>query len=135
VYASNLCGHFRLDFWSLAGAARGFLEAVLSVDGMRITDPADGRWFAAEDAVYRLPVWAGKLDHAVLKAAQRIRGLDDAEAARRAVAVALYGLTFWLQGFLALDGDLDLFSVVLPVAEKVMQRRWRERPIDGGEAR
>lgn len=67
---------------------------------------------------------AGDLSHAVLKSEQRIRGLDDAEVARAAVADALGDiLVFATQ--LATVMRLDVGVLFERTAEHVMRRSWK----------
>ena len=112
IYATNLCTGLRLDFWALNHV--GF-----EMDMARV--------------VVRSAAAAGRLQHAVLKSAQGIRGMHDPEKYRRAAASAVHGLVREMSSACYMFGA-DLETVVTEVAEEVMKRTWKKWPETGGAA-
>jgi hypothetical protein len=98
IYAIQLCTVLRLDAGTLMARPEGF---------QAVRTPAS---------------LVGRLQHVTLKAHQRIRGLGDREAARRATAEALVAIFAWL-GLEAGRRRRDLSELVAEVAEVVMQRQ------------
>ena len=96
IFAAQLCTHFRVDLGTLvrlAGNATGSYDMFIAI---------------------------GKLNHAVLKSAQRIRGYDDRERARIAVAHCMIGV---IRGVASFASDLD--RAFFSTAETVMKRNWK----------
>lgn len=73
----------------------------------------------------------GLLAHVALKSAQGIRGLNEPEATRFAVFMALTGVTDVLR---QIDLDGDVWSTFKAVAETVMARDWKANAATGGAA-
>lgn len=71
----------------------------------------------------------GKLDHAVLKHAQKIRGLDDTEKARAAVADGIADMMVFASQ-LATYFRLDIGVLFEQTAREVMKRDWEAFPLD-----
>lgn len=68
---------------------------------------------------------AGELAHAVLKAAQGIRGMQDADASKEAIADALGDIAIYAMQVAEAAG-IDFFAAVEDTAEQVMRRDWRQ---------
>lgn len=123
IFAMNLASATRLDFWTLANA-------------QRVVDLSEGSAYINAGAVYTSGY--GRINHAVLKASQKIYGLgsgDDEEKYRFMVAEGLCKVAYALKTW-ALFLGYNLFDLTLPVAEKVMLRRFKTAPKpDAPEAR
>lgn len=73
---------------------------------------------------------AGEVAHAVLKAAQRIRGQDDAEKHREDVGDAIADCAIYLAQMATLY-RLDFATLFAETARVVMQRSWTANRMDG----
>lgn len=76
---------------------------------------------------------AGRLAQVLLKRYQGIRGMDDPDTARRAIADALADMVvFGMQ--VATCFRLDLWTLLEVTANEVMQRDWTKNKLDGTSA-
>jgi hypothetical protein len=106
IYGTQVATSFRLDFGTIWETAK--LEAV----SPRL-EPHEV-----------MAIGAGRICHVALKSEQRIRGMDDREVARRAMANALG----WLLAGARWLGEvhrLDIENAYFSTAEEVLKREWR----------
>lgn len=75
---------------------------------------------------------SGELAHAVLKHAQKIRGMQDEAAYKAAVADAAGDISIYLMNLLT-GLRLDFGTIIEETAKRVMKRDWKARPTDGGQ--
>lgn len=83
------------------------------------------------EAFIGLTASAGRLSHAVLKTDQGIRGFDDRDTARAAVADAAADIVIFLMQVCTCF-RIDLVTLVEAEAERVMRRDWKTHPDNGG---
>jgi hypothetical protein len=89
-----------------------------------IVDDGSFRWADKE-----IGQGAGLLAHVTLKAEQRIRGMDDPEAARFGAYLALLAVVDEVR-----NCDAESWECFTETAAKVMRRDWRADAVTGGEA-
>ncbi len=76
----------------------------------------------------------GRLAHATLKASQGIRGYDDPEKRRRAIAEGLWSLIGSLRLFAHMVLDISGFhQIFVETAEHVLKREWHKDSLRGGQ--
>lgn len=107
IFGFNLATVLRLDFGELQGI---FHEMVVKDTNV-------------QPLFHKLVIASGQLQHAVLKNAQGIRGMDDEHAYRRAAGDALSRVGFHTRRIAILEG-FDFWSLVETTAREVMKRDW-----------
>jgi hypothetical protein len=115
-YATNLCSTNRLDAGELFRASR--YEATVSA----LPSVCLLGMFAA----------AGRLSHVSLKSAQKIRGYDDRDKARREIADHVARLFYFARCFAAAL-EIDLMVGFRKTVEEVLKRDWKSNPKGGSK--
>jgi hypothetical protein len=115
IYATQVCTNCRLDFgvlWDSIWSASQANSAIGPLLGMAVS--------------------VGRLNHAALKSSQRIRGYDDQEKLRRAVAENVARLCHFgrkVAQAVSIDADAAYFDTAESV---VLKRNWRADATAGG---
>lgn len=112
VYSMQLCSHLHLQF-------SAFLPEVMH--GTRPVAPAE--------ELAELAAGVGKIQHAVLKRVQGIRGMNNDTRFMQVVAVALRGLVGAINHAIDRRG-YHYARTLADVADEVLKRDWRNHPQD-----